>query len=146
MAVSSADEPSKASASSRTRVPPQKPICRRKGFLLASVPCWLPLWDYLGQPLANDEPITIPDETLDVKADVKVDETSDGTPYEGAGRRAAVRRTTGFQLQGSIWTAWSHVRAESTTLFYSGHRRNGPPRCVKDGEFFNEGWRPDEAA
>jgi len=33
--------------------------------------------------------------------------------------------------------------AKSTTLFYSGRRRNGPPRCARDGGFFNEGWRPD---
>src|SRR5438034_799445 len=99
MAVSSADEPSKAPTSSRTRVPPQKPICRRRGSLLASVPCWLPLWDYLGQLLANDEPITIPDETLDVNADETRRQTrrDDVTTYVASQRARRTRRhITGF--------------------------------------------------
>ena len=77
----------------------------------------------------------------DARRDAKRDDVRgrpEGPPYEKAYH--------GISQLDALWTVWSHVRAESTTLFYSGRRRNGPPRCVKDGEFFNEGWRPDEAA
>ena len=125
---------SKAPASSGTGIAPP-PICRRRGSLLASV-------SVSAKRRRRKRPATSarPARRDDVCG------RPEGPPYEttyGAGRRARCTKDYGTS-EGSIWTAWSHARAESTTLFYSGRRRDGPPLCAKDGEFFNEGWRPDQ--